>query len=151
MIRLGWIVKNGVKIVTSEYMRIYQPRTDTNTCCEKCQNCAGGCAWLRDFQPIPGWKTRNTVNRDRTDGIKILYCPEFLEGDPLDEQESNIDGIIALFSRICEMAAIDYKEAIKIDCRTEMERCENFLGDYAPPLKRRILAELEGEANAKNK
>ena len=152
----------------TEYERVYQPRADTYTCCERCRNAVDGCAWSRDFQPIPSQRTRSTVNRDRTDGIKILYCPEFIEGDPLDDRECNIDGLIALFSRVCELTALDYAEAIKTKYNAEKEArsrnlskadkvrlcaaiesadstiqyCEKFLGRYAAPLKKRTLAEF---------
>lgn len=153
----------------SEYERIYEPKLVSNTCCTLCKNCVDGCSWARSFEPIPGWGIRNAVSRDRTDGIKILYCPEFIEGDPLDNRESDANGILALFGSVCKLTALDYAEAIKAKYNAEkeahsrslseadkrrlyatidsaeasMQCCESFLGRYAAPLKRQILAKLK--------
>lgn len=162
--------------MSSEDVRVFDPKNDTNTCCERCKNAAGGCAWSKDFQPVPGWKTRNTVNRDRTDGIKILYCPEFVEGDPLDDTEADTGAIFALFERLLELNTEEYKEAIKTKFNAEKEKlssilsvvdvirlnaelesaendmrnCEFFLGKYAVPVKRKLLAEIFADALLKD-
>lgn len=156
----------------AEYARIYNPKIDSNTCCTLCKNCAGDCAWSRDFKAVPGWKIRFTKNCERydgEDGIKILYCPEFEEGDPLDGIEANTDAIIKLFEKVCELAGDDYRKATIAKYNAEREmcsstlsradeirliselgsakstiaECETLLGKHAETLKRAVLAELE--------
>lgn len=137
------------------YKDIYRPKLDTNFCCSQCVNAVGGCAWSKSFQPVPGWKTIPTQNRDRDDGIKILYCPEFKQGDPLDDREPNGEGLMNFAAAIFSQAASDYKSAVKrrvsfpnnTDTKRILAECEIFLGKYAERLKQQALKELENESN----
>lgn len=132
------------------YKDIYRPKLDTNFCCSQCVNAVGGCAWSKSFQPVPGWKIRRTINRDNSEGIKILYCPEFEEGDPLDNREADINGIMRFGCALFELAASDYKAAIKAQAKgardSETSRtiteCELLFGKHAGRLKRTALKEL---------
>lgn len=132
---------------------IYHPKVDTNFCCALCVNAVGGCAWSRSFQPVSGWKVIPTRNRDRDDGIKILFCPEFKEGDPLDNCAPNDEGLMNFAVAIFEQAASDYKAAVKrhvtfpndSDTKKTIAECELFLGKHAERLKHQALVELENE------
>lgn len=132
------------------YDNLYRPNVDTNFCCAQCKNAVGGCSWSRNFEPIPGWLTEPSQNRDRNDGLKILWCPEFAEGDPLDDHRPNDEGLMNLACAIFEQAASDYKAAIKrhvefpsdTDTLKTIVECELFLGKHAERLKRQIFAEL---------
>lgn len=136
------------------YDEIYHPNVDTNFCCAQCVNAVGGCAWSKSFQPVPGWEAIPTQNRDRDDGIKILYCPEFKQGDPLDDREPNDEGLMNFAAAIFSQAASDYKSAVKrcvlfpddTDTKIILAECEMFLGKHAERLKRQALAELENES-----
>lgn len=132
---------------------IYHPKVKSNTCCEQCKNSCGGCSWSRDFTPITGWKIRRTKNRDREDGIRILYCPEFEAGDPLDDHEPTEEGIINLYVAIAKLAISDYKDIIKDKpCTVKLPPnseadCINFLGRHAPRVRAQALRELAEEQN----
>lgn len=151
------------------YARIYNPSSDTNDCCFHCKKCVGGCSWSKDFTPVEGWKIKHTINRDRTDGIKILFCPEFEEGDPADDAGYSENGVVALYEKVCAQAAEDYREAVKAKYEAEkqlqtfclskletqeliheklhaestMYQCEALLGRHAIKLKNLVLTELE--------
>lgn len=137
------------------YDEIYHPKVDTNFCCAMCVNAVDGCAWSKSFQPVPGWRIIPTQNRDRDDGIKILFCPEFKEGDPLDDRAPNDEGLMNFAAAIFSQAANDYKTAIKQrvsfsndSCiKKTIVECELFLGEHAARLKQQALAELENESN----
>lgn len=137
------------------YDKIYHPKVDTNFCCAMCVNAVDGCAWSKSFQPVPGWRIIPTQNRDRDDGIKILFCPEFKEGDPLDDRALNDEGLMNFASAIFSQAASDYKAAVKrrvmypydTDTKRTLAECEMFLGKHAARLKQQALAELESESN----
>lgn len=135
------------------YTEIYHPNIASNFCCSQCTKAVDGCAWSRDFEPIPGWKIRRTINRDRSEGIKILYCPEFEEGDPLDNREPDNKGIMRFGCALFKQAANDYKAAIKAqakgardsDTSRTITECELLLGKHAEQLKRKALNELGNE------
>lgn len=132
---------------------IYQPRAKANTCCEQCKNACGDCSWSKDFTPIKGWKTRRSKDRDRTDGLKILYCPEFEAGDPLDDHEPTEDGIVNLYIAIAKLAISDYKDIVKGKPSTTYlpltaeHDCISFLGRHAEIIRQQALAELAEEQN----
>lgn len=101
--------------------------------------------------------------------MKILFCPEFEEGDPADDVELNVNGVVALYEKVCAQAADDYREAVKAnfevdkklqtliltkferfelmrekaDAESTMFQCETLLGVHAERLKKLVLAELE--------
>lgn len=135
------------------YDELYHPKIDTNTCCAQCKNAVGGCSWSKSFEPIPGWLTEPTKNRDRDDGLKILWCPQFAEGDPLDDRAPNDRGLMNFACAIFEQAASDYKAAIKrrdtfpddSDTKKTIIECELLLGKHAERLKQQALTELENE------
>lgn len=95
-------------------------------------------------------ENRRTTNRDNGEGIKILYCPEFEEGDPLDNREADDNGIMRLACALFELAANDYKAAIKAqakgardsDTSRTITECEMLFGKHAGRLKRAALKEL---------
>lgn len=132
---------------------IYQPRTRANTCCAQCKNACGGCSWSKDFSPIKGWKTRRTKNSYSSDGLKILYCPEFEAGDPLDDHEPARDGLVNLYVAIAKLAISDYKDIVKgkpstakLPLSAEFD-CISFLGKHAETVRQQALAELAEEQN----
>lgn len=57
-----------------------------HTLCWECRNATGGCAWSRDFKPVPGWNAEQTeINNNalRYDGrytpsFRVIACPEFV-------------------------------------------------------------------------
>lgn len=111
-------------IENEEYMRIYRPDIKSNNCCFLCKKCAGGCSWSKSFEPVDGWKAEKTIFDGAThegESYKILFCPEFEEGDPLDECEIDNVGALNLLEKIVALAAEDFKAAVKQKLNAERE------------------------------
>lgn len=113
-------------IENEEYMRIYRPDIKSNNCCFLCKKCAGGCSWSRSFEPVDGWKAEKTLHVNYTDehdgeSYKILFCPEFEEGDPLDDGEMDYEGAMNLLEKIVASAVEDFKAAVKQKMQAERE------------------------------
>lgn len=100
-----------------EYDRIYKPDADTNTCCFLCKKCVGLCAWSADFKEIPGWKVKITETKARLNpeetGCKILFCPEFEEGDSSDPATWDDNGVLLFFENVLSKASEDFRSAYK--------------------------------------
>lgn len=95
-----------------------------NICCSNCKKCAGGCSWSDRLEPIDGWKAEKTfLDSSVSDiqGYKIHYCPEFEDGDPLDDTEMNDEGALRLLERIVELSANEFKVAAKEKLRAEKQ------------------------------
>lgn len=153
-----------------EYLRIYVPkRGDANECCFICKKNAGGCAWSREFKPIPGWQAtkreQSTFHELGGFSYKIHYCPEFEEGDSAKGQNYDTERCMDLLEAVYRAAAYDYKKAFEekralskkkpglhrseiFRLNIEMSECANFLGPYAPRLHEE-LTRAAAEADAK--
>lgn len=113
-------------IENEEYIRIYRPDLKTNNCCFLCQNCAGGCSWSRSFEPVDGWKAEKTyfdsyTHEHEEGSYKILFCPEFVEGETTRFDEVDHEGTMNLLERIVSSAAEDFKSAVKQKIKAERE------------------------------
>jgi len=74
-------MQRGKKKRTSECFK----RSDT--LCWDCENCTGGCAWSRNFEPVEGWTVRETAEptwigkvQKMIPCITVVDCPEFVRG-----------------------------------------------------------------------
>lgn len=51
-----------------------------NTLCWKCQNACGKCSWSARFEPVKGWKAKETIINNYYRSIKsyeVINCPDF--------------------------------------------------------------------------
>ena len=58
------------------------PKEDT--ICWLCANATGGCAWSKEFKPVPDWVAIPTkINSNYYTGVDsyiVRQCPQFKEG-----------------------------------------------------------------------
>lgn len=151
-----------------ENLRIYKPDVSANECCVICKKNIDGCSWSRKLEPVEGWQA---IETDRvTYGVhgsyKILYCPEFEEGDSSKGRDFDRDACNNLIEAVYRNAAADYRNAYKRKLKAErhplpdkreiefaeqrMFECSFLLGKWTDQLKEMVEKEMgEGGADAK--
>lgn len=58
-----------------------KPRKTKDSLCWDCQKACCGCSWSRSFEPVKGWKAKETkklYNGEESSGYKVIECPEFV-------------------------------------------------------------------------
>lgn len=60
-----------------------------NQPCWTCQKALLGCSWSKSFTPVEGWKAipiqRLHMNETAKMGYQILYCPEYLADEVIED------------------------------------------------------------------
>lgn len=115
-----------------------------NVCCGLClYGGGGGCRWVDDFKPIPGWIAEKVpfdcssqLLDDSTYIIK--WCPNFVQGDKIHENveamhkahrepyEVDDEGIMKLAERIIYEAAEEFKQ----HCENEKMMRDFYRSDF---------------------
>ena len=154
---------------SSEDLRIYAPEDGANNCCYICKKSIDGCSWSRSLEPVKGWKAIECERKYSSPSYKILYCPEFEEGNAAKGREWDEDGCMNLVEALYKATADDFKNAYKKKLKLErynaelfeneieiaegvMHNCSFLLGEWTEPLKAMVKNELgleEGAVNAK--
>lgn len=150
-----------------ERLRIYAPETAANNCCFICKKNIDGCRWARDGEPVEGWKAVENKRKEYDQsGYKILFCPEFEEGDSSEGTMYDEESCMKLLELIVGSAADDYKRAYRSKLKSErlgaelfarsiqsaemeMLMCSHLLGKHTEKLKRIVEEELREEYGSK--
>lgn len=71
-------------------MKKYNYKKKSDTLCWNCARCYGGCSWSRFFQPVKGWKARQTtIKNEKSNKIitsyDVEYCPIFKSDRRIEE------------------------------------------------------------------
>ena len=143
---------------------IYKPNDNANHCCFICKKNIDGCSWSRNLEPVKGWKAvvDNRSGSYIGADYKILYCPEFEEGDSSKGKKYDAEKGMELLEVLYKGTADDYKRAYKQKLKLErrnatlfwneieiaentMRECSFLLGKWTEKLKRIVEEELDLE------
>lgn len=149
-----------------ENLRIYKPHVSANECCVICKKNIDGCSWSRKLEPVEGWEAIETDRKTYAahGNYKILYCPEFEEGDSSKGREKDSECIMNLLEAVYRLAAEDYKSAYQKKLEAErsnhrdnyeisaakrtMIECSVLLGEYTAQLKESVETQMAGKKHA---
>jgi len=60
--------------------------------CWNCKKATGGCSWSDSFLPVDGWNAEQSFDsRGNEYSYAVKECPDFVEGDILNDKDKSID------------------------------------------------------------
>lgn len=92
----------------------------SNTKETKCIYCAkatnSGCSWSADYDPVPGWKAKRTLN-----SFAVQECPEYVSDRHMNHDPEKLDteGCIELLESMMKLMKEDYMDLP--DARRQIE------------------------------